>query len=84
MTTRAIVALAAGAVTTIAAFTAAMLLLIFGGYFADHERLVYVSIALGPVAMLAVMLGYAVWWMVLFLLSLVLSTERPPQDRTPE
>ena len=84
MTTRAIVALAAGAVTTIVAFTAAMLLLIFGGYFADHERLVYVSIALGPVAMLAVMLGYAVWWMVLFLLSLVLSTERPPQDRTPE
>ena len=84
MTTRAIVALAAGAVTTIVAFTAAMLLLIFGGYFADHERLVYVSIALGPVAMLAVMLGYAVWWMVLFLLSLVLSTERPPQDRKPE
>ena len=84
MTTRAIVALAAGAVTTIVAFTAAMLLLIFGGYFADHELLVCVSIALGPIAMLAVMVGYAVWWMVLFLLSLVLSTERPPQDRTPE
>jgi len=78
------VALAAGAVTAIAAFTAAMLLLTFGGYFADHERLVCVSIAIGPVAMLAVMIGYAVWWMVLFILSLVLTSERPPQDREPE
>ncbi len=84
MTTRAIVALAAGAVTATVTFAAAMLLLIFGGYFAEHERLVCVSIAIGPVAMLAVMLGYAVWWMVLFLLSLILSTERPPEDRTPE
>lgn len=84
MTPRVIVALAAGAVAAIAAFVIAMLLLIFGGYFAEHERLVYVSIALGPVAMVAVMIGYAVWWMVLFVLSLFLSSERPPESRTPE
>jgi hypothetical protein len=81
---RVIVALVAGTAAAIAAFVIAMLLLIFGGYFAEHERLIYVSIALGPVAMVAVMIGYAVWWMVLFVLSLVLSSERPPENRTPE
>jgi len=44
--------------------------LVFGGYFAGSELLIFASIALAPVAMCAVMAGYAVWWLVLFLLTL--------------
>lgn len=80
MTPRAIVALTAGAVTTVVVFVVAMALLIFGGYFAAHERLIYVSIALAPVLMISVMAGYAVWWLVLFLLTLFLPTEKHPDD----
>jgi len=72
MTRRQIIALTAGGITTVTAFVAAMLLLIFGGYYAGNELLVFVSIALAPVLMVAVMVGYAVWWLVMFLLSLFL------------
>jgi hypothetical protein len=72
MTSRQIVALAAGGITTVIAFVAAMLLLIFGGYYSGNELLVFVSIALAPVLMVAVMIGYAVWWLVMLLLSLFL------------
>ena len=72
MTSRQIIALAAGGITTVIAFVAAMLLLIFGGYYSGNELLVFVSIALAPVLMVAVMIGYAVWWLVMFLLSLFL------------
>ena len=83
MTSRQAIALTAGAVTTVVVFILAMALLFFGGYFGDRERLVYVSIALGPVAMFAVMVGYAVWWLVLFVLSLFLPAIKPPEERTP-
>jgi hypothetical protein len=83
MTPRQAIALTAGAVTTVVVFILAMALLYFGGYFSDRERLFYVSIALGPVAMFAVMVGYAVWWLVLFVLSLFLPAIKPPEERTP-
>ena len=83
MAPRGIIALTAGAVTTVVVFILAMALLFFGGYFADHERLVFVSIALGPVAMFAVMVGYAVWWLVLFVLSLFLPAIKPPENQAP-
>ena len=72
MTGRQIIALAAGGITTVIAFVAVMALLIFGGYYAGNELLFFVSIALAPVLMIAVMVGYAVWWLVMFLLSLFL------------
>jgi hypothetical protein len=72
MTGRQIIALAAGAIATVIAFVAVMLLLIFGGYYSGNELLFFVSIALAPVLMIAVMVGYAVWWLVMFLLSLFL------------
>jgi hypothetical protein len=72
MTGRQIIALTAAGITTVIAFVAAMLLLIFGGYYAGNELIVFLSIALAPVLMVAVMVGYAVWWLVMFLLSLFL------------
>ncbi|MGO9571383.1 MAG: hypothetical protein ACLP5H_27980 [Desulfomonilaceae bacterium] len=76
MTSRQIIALAAGGIATVTAFVAAMLLLIFGGYYAGNELIVFVSIALAPVLMVAVMIGYAVWWLVMLVLSLVLPEYR--------
>jgi hypothetical protein len=66
----------ASPVVTFAVFALCMFLLIFGDYFAGRDRLVLVSIALGPVAMVSVMVGYAVWWAVLFLLTLLLPEEQ--------
>lgn len=76
MTGRQIIALAAGGVTTVIAFVAAMALLIFGGYYEGNHLIVFVSIALAPLLMVAVMVGYAVWWFVMFVLSLVLPDDR--------
>jgi hypothetical protein len=83
MAPRRIIALTVGAVTTGVAFISGMALLYFGGPFAGHERLIFVSIALGPVAMFAAMVWYAVWWLVLFILSLFLPAIKPPENRTP-
>ena len=79
MTTRRIIALSAGAITTLVSFTAGMAILYFGEVFEASHRLIFASIAISPVAMFAVMLGYAVWWLVLFLLTLALPGE-DPQD----
>jgi hypothetical protein len=76
MTNRQIIALVAGTITMVTAFVAAMALLIFGGYYAGNELIVFVSVALAPVLMVAVIVGYAVWWFVTFLLSLFLPDDR--------
>lgn len=81
MNARQIIALAAGAAMTVIAFVAAIMLLIFGGFYPDNELLVFVSIALAPVAMFAVMAGYTVWWLVLFLLTLFLPSYGPGEEQ---
>jgi hypothetical protein len=77
MTWRRNIALVAGTIATLAAFSTGMALLIFGGYFAHNEIIIYASIALGPIAMVSVIVGYAVWWLVLFFLSLAFSDHKP-------
>jgi hypothetical protein len=72
MTARRIIALSAGGVTALATFAAGIALLLLGEYSSPGERIIFVSVALAPVAMLAAMVGYAVWWFVLFILTLVL------------
>ncbi len=54
-----------------------MAILYFGEVFEASHRLIFASIAISPMAMFAVMLGYAVWWLVLFLLTLALPGEDP-------
>ena len=83
MAPRRIIALTAGAITTVVVFIVAMAFILFGGHFAGHERLILGSIALAPVIMLAVMVGYAVWWLVLFVLSLFLPAIKPPENQSP-
>jgi predicted secreted protein len=45
--------------------------MIFGDVFAEKERFVMVFVALGPLAMCSAMVGYAVWWLVMFVLALL-------------
>jgi hypothetical protein len=61
-----------GAITTFAIFAGAMWLAIFGGLVATEHTMLFISIALGPIAAVAVIAGYLVWWLVLFLLTLIL------------
>jgi hypothetical protein len=81
MTRTQTIALIAGGIATFAVFVMAMWLLIFGGYFSEKELLVHVSIALGPVAVVSVMVGYAVWWLAIFFMSLLASESAPPDHR---
>lgn len=69
---RQTVALAIGTIITFSVFFAAIALLVFGEYFSNRDLLVYLSIALGPIAMVSVMVGYAAWWLALFLMTLIL------------
>jgi hypothetical protein len=80
MTRNRTIALIVWVAVTVAAFVIGMGLLIFGDYFAEKHRLIMVSIAIGPVAMVSAMVGYGVWWLVLLVLSLLLPEERPDQS----
>jgi len=71
MTRTQIIALTAGALTALVVLGTALWLMIFGDVFPEKERLVMVFVALGPLAMCSVMAGYAVWWLVMFLLTLL-------------
>lgn len=55
---------------TLAVLVGAMGLIVLGGFFSEKDVLLFASLALAPVALVSVMAGYAVWWLVLFLLSL--------------
>lgn len=70
MTRRQMIALIVGGVATLACFALIMALLAFGYVLAGSDRIIVMSVALGPAAMLAVVFGYAVWWMTLFILTL--------------
>jgi len=80
MTRTRIIALIAGAITTSAVFITAMWLLVFGEYFPERDRLVMVSIAVGPVAVVSVMTGFAVWWAAMFALTLFCSSDHRLED----
>lgn len=72
MTRNRAIAIAVGAVVTLAVFVGAMGLIVLGGFFSEKDVLILASLALAPVALVSVMAGYAVWWLVLFLLALFL------------
>jgi uncharacterized BrkB/YihY/UPF0761 family membrane protein len=77
MTRRRNIALVAGAIATLAVFLGGMALIILGGFLPDNQVIFFASIALAPMAMLSVMVGYCVWWLVLFVLSLILPNDKP-------
>lgn len=82
MTRTQVIALTAGALTALLVLGTALWLMIFGDVFPEKERLVMVFVALGPLAMCSVMVGYAVWWLVMFMLTLLgLHQKRQTDDQ---
>jgi hypothetical protein len=72
MSARRIISLSIGALVSLATLTAGLAFIFLGDYYAPKDRLIVASISLAPLALVSVMVGYAVWWLVLFLLTLVL------------
>lgn len=70
MTSRRIIALTAAGVTALAGFVLGLALIYSANYTSSSERLFFVSLSIGPVAMCATMVGYGVWWITMFLLTL--------------
>jgi hypothetical protein len=80
MTRTQVIALTAGALAALLVLGTAVWLMIFGDFFSEKERVVMVFVALGPLAMCAVMVGYAVWWLVMLVLTLLGLHERQQTD----
>ena len=72
MTRRHALAMIFGAATTVTVFAVAIWSAIFGGFVGSDHIIFFISVALGPIAAVAVIAGYLVWWLVLFLLTLLL------------
>ena len=72
--------MAVGGITTLVVFTGALWLALFGGIIETDHKILFVSIALGPIAVVAVIAGYLVWWMALFLLTLILPGSQDASD----
>jgi hypothetical protein len=70
---RQIIPLTMAAVVTFVSFIAGLLILIYGDFFKQNEILIYVSIAIGPLAVSATAIGYAVWWFATFIITLLVS-----------
>ncbi len=80
MTPRRTLAMALGGITTLIVFGGALWLMIFGGFVEAEHIILFVSIGLGPIAAAAVIAGYMVWWMALFLLTLILPASHDDSD----
>ncbi len=70
MGTRRIIALTVGAVVTLTVFFVVMGAFVFGGLWPEDRVLVFASIALAPVLLIAAIMGYGAWWLVMFILAL--------------
>jgi high-affinity Fe2+/Pb2+ permease len=70
MKRRRLIAMLIGGAVSGVFFTAGMLLMVYGGEYSTGRRIVFISIGIGPLAAVSVMVGYAVWWPALFLMSL--------------
>ncbi len=70
------IALIVGAVVTVGVFAIAVILLMHGRYDSESDRIILISTAIAPIAMVSVMVGYSAWWFTLFILTLLLPDER--------
>jgi hypothetical protein len=80
MTRNWIIAFTLGTITTSVAFVGGIWLLISRSDLTGGKLLFYVSVAIAPLAMVAVMVGFGVWWMIMFLLTLFASERNESKD----
>ncbi len=74
-------AMVVGGITTLVVFVGALWLVMFGGIVETDHIILFLSIGLGPIAVVAVIAGYLVWWLALFLLTLILPPAHDASDR---
>jgi hypothetical protein len=71
MTRNRIIAISSGGIITVATFVAGLWLMIYGNMFPDSDLIFLVSMAISPLAVVSVIAGFLVWWIFLFLLTLI-------------
>lgn len=79
MTRNRIIAMSSGGIITVATFVAGLWLMIYGNMFPDSDLIFLVSMALSPLAVVSVIAGFLVWWIFLFLLTLIWNDSPPEQ-----
>lgn len=70
MERRRLISLVVGGIVTIVVFIVGMWVIAFGGLLPANDRLIMTSVALAPMAMISVCVGYAAWWATMFFLTL--------------
>lgn len=71
--------MSSGGIITVATFVAGLWLMIYGNMFPDSDLIFLVSMALSPLAVVSVIAGFLVWWIFLFLLTLIWNDSPPEQ-----
>lgn len=65
-----------------ATFATGLWMMIFGSLFPQSDLIFVVSLAISPLAVVAVVAGFLVWWISLFLLTLIWSdSTNDPSDK---
>lgn len=80
MSRNKIIAISLGGLAAAATFIAGMWMMIFGAMFPQSDVLFAVSLAISPLAVVAVVVGYLVWWVCLFLLTLLWVEPNPESN----
>ena len=62
-----------GGIVAAATFATGLWMMIFGSLFPQSDLIFVVSLAISPLAVVAVVAGFLVWWICLFLLTLIWS-----------
>lgn len=83
MTRNRIIAMSSGGIITVATFVAGLWLMIYGNMFPDSDLIFLVSMAISPLAVVSVIAGFLVWWIFLFLLTLIWNDSPPEQGDEP-
>lgn len=60
-----------GSIATVSTFIAGLWLIIYGAMLPDSDIIFAVSLAISPLAVISVVAGFLVWWIFLFLLTLI-------------
>jgi hypothetical protein len=76
MDKKRLVASIAGAAVFLTVLGAGIWIMIFGGIWPEDKIILYGSILLAPLCLIAAMLGYGVWWGLMFALHLFSSEDR--------
>ncbi len=71
MSRNRLISIAIGGLVTIVTFVAGLWIIVFGAMFPQSDLIFVISLAISPLAVVAVVAGFLVWWICLFFLTLI-------------